>query len=556
MTNYILYTIIAITVITILAIRNNSVANQRLLSVIKENFGSKSKKNYSHDKMEQFRALDNSHKLIIDNITSNDLMIDDLMKDADRCFTCCGEETLYSQLKTPDITDNERNKRHSHIMAVCNNEQERIKLSFVLARSGLDVKHSIYESVGRLSECQKQSSIIHYILMLLFIASVLYCVLVDAVVGMGAILLVSAVNVISYFKFRAAQNASLNCVKDVFSLLKCADKISGCNSAIFNEESRELGRIYSQLSGLMRFSFILANSKNAFDFLLDYLRMLTHVDIIRFNSVINSLKENEEDVKKLNELVGYIDSIISVSSFIRSLPYVCDAEIKDNSVYNAEVLYHPLIEKPVDNSINTSRSILITGSNASGKSTFLRTIGVNQIFSQVYGFAFARKFVSPKYYILSSMGISDSLFKGDSYYMAEIKSLKRILDKIDGVGSSSSEFKVLALVDEVLKGTNTIERISASAQILKKMTENESLIIAATHDLELNHIVNEYYDSFHFSETVDNGDVIFDYKISKGPTTTRNAILLLGTLGYDSRILTKAKEQADFFEKTGTWTSI
>lgn len=146
------------------------------------------------------------------------------------------------------------------------------------------------------------------------------------------------------------------------------------------------------------------------------------------------------------------------------------------------------------------------------------------------------------------MALTDDIFEGDSYYIVEIKSIKRILDaaKIQGA-------KVLCFVDEVLRGTNTVERIAASTQILKTFSESGVLCFAATHDIELTSLLEEYFDICHFEGYVNDNDVKFDYLIKNGPATNRNAIKLLGVLGYDESIVKDAQELADKFLSTGHW---
>ena len=127
-------------------------------------------------------------------------------------------------------------------------------------------------------------------------------------------------------------------------------------------------------------------------------------------------------------------------------------------------------------------------------------------------------------------------------------SLKRILDAAQSEGAP-----VLGIVDEVLRGTNTIERISASSQILRRLTDTNAVIFAATHDIELSYILEKYYNNYHFTEQITDGDVRFDYVLREGRATSRNAIALLTISGYGEDISRAAREQAERFEQTGEW---
>lgn len=140
--------------------------------------------------------------------------------------------------------------------------------------------------------------------------------------------------------------------------------------------------------------------------------------------------------------------------------------------------------------------------------------------------------------------------------MVEIKSLKRMLDiqQDKGIGDGR-KVPVLCFVDEVLRGTNTVERIAASTQILRSLNGPDNLCFAATHDIELTHLLENEYENYHFEEVFAEGDIFFPYKIMYGRATTRNAIKLLSVMGYDSHLIEDAEKLAENFMKDGKWTA-
>ena len=146
------------------------------------------------------------------------------------------------------------------------------------------------------------------------------------------------------------------------------------------------------------------------------------------------------------------------------------------------------------------------------------------------------------------MAITDDLLAGESYFISEIKSLKRI------TVADTSEQPLLCVIDEVLRGTNTVERIAASSELLKHLSTEKSLCLAATHDVELCTLLAGHYRLLHFEETVtDDGKVLFDYMIKDGPATTRNAIKLLGNMGFDKSLVKRANERAERYSTDGVW---
>ena len=134
--------------------------------------------------------------------------------------------------------------------------------------------------------------------------------------------------------------------------------------------------------------------------------------------------------------------------------------------------------------------------------------------------------------------------------MVEIRALSRVL--------SAARLKqappVLCFIDEVLRGTNTVERIAASTQILKQFTRERALVFAATHDLELAELLKDSYDNYHFEGVLTEEDVRFDYRLKEGPSETRNAIGLLRRFSYDHAITEQAEAMAERFIRTGEWS--
>jgi DNA mismatch repair ATPase MutS len=262
--------------------------------------------------------------------------------------------------------------------------------------------------------------------------------------------------------------------------------------------------------------------------------------------IVNKYKA---EFHKIYEVVGYLDSIIAITSYRKSLDYYCVPELKNYQTFlKFTDAYHPLIKKPVANSLDGSMSILLTGSNASGKSTFLKMAAINAIFSQTINTCLAKEYSSSYFIIYSSMALKDSIANNESYYIAEIKSLKRILDSL------SPDIPCLCFIDEVLRGTNTVERIAASSQVLHELSKRNCLCIAATHDIELTSILQNDYENYHFQESLTDNDIVFDYIIYHGKSTTRNAIKLLKFMGYEDQIVLNAEDRAKRFEKSGSWT--
>ena len=220
------------------------------------------------------------------------------------------------------------------------------------------------------------------------------------------------------------------------------------------------------------------------------------------------------------------------------------------SLQNIEKSYGTrLLFTDVSITFTNQKRLGLVGINGTGKSTFLKTIAINALLSQTIYTSTSKEYNAPFYRIYSSMALRDDLNAQNSYYIVEIKSLKRILDAVD----KDDKRPVLCFVDEVLRGTNTVERIAASSEILKSLRYKNVLVFAATHDIELTYLLEKYYDNYHFQEEVTDDDVKFNYRLFTGPAVTRNAIKLLGVIGYNKNIIDAAESQAGYFIRSGSW---
>ena len=207
--------------------------------------------------------------------------------------------------------------------------------------------------------------------------------------------------------------------------------------------------------------------------------------------------------------LGKIEAFISVGIYreIVSEVYV-NLSLKKKQKFKIEDGIHPLLEKSVGNSITIGKKgIVLTGTNMSGKSTFLRMIGINVLFAQTFYFALASEYKAPLLNIVTSISPKDDITLGKSYYLAEVEAILRIINSLD------NKVKLLCIIDEIFRGTNPIERISSSTAILNYINNRDAITFVATHDKELTDSLKNSYDFYYFSEYVDcKKGLAFDYK--------------------------------------------
>ena len=183
-----------------------------------------------------------------------------------------------------------------------------------------------------------------------------------------------------------------------------------------------------------------------------------------------------------------------------------------------------------------SRAIL-TGKNASGKSTFMKAVAINVILAQTINTCVAKNMKMPAIQVMTSMALRDDVLQGESYYMREIKYLKRMLDEL------KTGEPMLFVIDEILKGTNTRERLAASNAILSYMEQKQGFLLIATHDLELVYALKNRYDTYYFDSQVHEKDIVFPYKIRRGIVGKTNAIDLMELLDFPEEITDQARRE-------------
>lgn len=491
----------------------------------------------------------------VDDITWNDLDMDEIFMQMNNTYSSAGEEYLYYMLRTPKTSDEELLKREELITFFANNKKERERLQMIYGEMGRKKGISVSDYINRLKDVPKESNRKHYIIILLLVCIAgIFCT-ADTTIGVLAFIVLTFYSITSYYKRKSVIEHYFVCFRIINNIISNIKKIKKCNISILDPYVKEMETAARNLRGIDKRTGILPTDNltgSLLDVILDYIRMMTHIDLIRFNNMLSIFIEKEEDVSIIIKNIGFIEAMIAVASFRDNLDYYGIPEFVDKSenMICAENLYHPVLTKPIPNNINTSKSVLITGSNASGKSTFLKSVAINSILAQTIHTVAARKYRAGFFRIMSSMALKDNILGNESYYIVEIKSLKRIIDSIN------ENVPVLCFVDEVLRGTNTVERIAASSQILKFLSGRNAICFAATHDIELTHILEGMYDNYHFQEEVQENDIIFNYRLYSGRAVSRNAIKLLKVMGYDDTIVEEANKNAAYFIEKGKWQTI
>ncbi len=247
-------------------------------------------------------------------------------------------------------------------------------------------------------------------------------------------------------------------------------------------------------------------------------------------------KDNDLDVSNWFDSLGIFEALSSFAVIHFNNPaWIFPALHPEHFYIEASGLGHPLINetKRVNNFIkidHKSEMMLVTGSNMAGKSTYLRSVGINVVLAMAGAPVCAATFKLSPVQLLSSMRIADNLEESTSTFYAELKKLKTVIDKVN------NHEKVFILLDEILRGTNSLDRHTGSEALIKQLIKKEAAAIIATHDVALAELQKDYPHNilnYHFDVQVNNEELYFDYKLKPGVCTSLNASILMKKIGIE-----------------------
>lgn len=483
----------------------------------------------------------------VDALTWYDLDLWEVFRKINSTRSSIGSEALYQRLRNFNFSSSESKRQETLIQFFSENPTVREAIQYAFARLGKK-DHNFVESYLSESKSQKLPHLSLYIFCGSLPIVLLFSLLIVPV-EIGVLLLIgSLVFNICYYQFKKmALETELTSMSYLVQAITVANRISKISTPFQADFQKNLQPI--RTISKFGFSFRIKTGSEL-EIIFDYMNAIVMLPFISYHLVLSKIIHHEAAAKAVWQLLGELEVALAVLNLrLASDAETCQPEFTENFQVFAENVNHPLLANSVANDLNWRKNTLVTGSNASGKSTYVKAVAINCILANTINTTFASKFSLPRANVLTSMAIEDDIFAGDSYFVAEIKSVKRVLNLVD------NKQPCLCFIDEILKGTNTIERISASSSIVEWLSKHkQTLAFVATHDIELTEILSEICDNVHFEEQVtkENG-VTFDYKLHLGPATTRNAIELLQVLQYPKAIVADAKNMAENFDRDRKW---
>ncbi|OTP06933.1 DNA mismatch repair protein [Enterococcus sp. 10A9_DIV0425] len=477
----------------------------------------------------------------VDDLTWYDLDMFEVFEGINHTYSSVGSEALYQRLRNFDFGQDQR--LETLITFYEENPMVREKIQYQFARLGKKDRNFAKQYL-----VDGKSKQIGHVWLYTFLGILpiigLAVFLFGQIVGIYLAIASLLFNTIYYQIKKQTLETELNSMNYLVATISTAKKLANISTPL----QAELQQNIKLLKDIPKVGFSFrAKSGTEAELLFDYVNMMFMLPFISYHFVITKVEKHTTEAIKLWELLGELEVAAAVLNYRTYMPFTCQPVFKSGGVV-ASATYHPLLDKAVVNPIDWQMNTLVTGSNASGKSTYVKSIALNCILAQNIQTALAESFTLQPGHVLTSMAIEDDLFEGDSYFVSEIKSIKRLLNQVE------KNERCYCFIDEILKGTNTIERIASSASVVKWLSMYPSLAFVATHDIELTEILKNECKNVHFEEqvTAENG-ISFDFKLKSGPARTRNAIALLKVLDYPEKIVKGARAEAEFFDQNRQW---
>lgn len=472
----------------------------------------------------------------LDDATWNDLNGEELFGLLDGTASRVGQQCLYHRLRSPLNDAGALREFDEAATYFSQHENERGQALLALGRLAPVESYYLADLVAGAALPPLPWTAAAPALVLLFLATVVGGFWQPALwLGSGLLFMVHTVLHLWYHK---RIQAGVRPIQQLGSLHQAGRALLKTNAPVaalknLAEPLRKLGSMVGKVAFLRVDAQLQSDVAALPHLLLQYVKILLLLDFIVYHNCRRQVEEHADAIRRVFEAVGYVDCALAVAGFrerhAHCKPHFIGAGLRLAAAYN------PLVPGCVPNDLALAgASVLLTGSNMSGKTTFMRTIGLNALLAQTVATCPAAAYEAPFRKVMSSVNLADSLPEGKSYYFAEAEAVLRFVQAAEADSGA-----YLFILDELFKGTNTVERIAATRAVLAYL-QRRSLVVASTHDGELGELLRAEFAEYHFSETVTETDWYFDYLLKPGPLTTRNAIRLLARVGFPEAIVQEA----------------
>jgi predicted ATPase len=472
---------------------------------------------------------------VVDDKTWSDLEFPRLFTAIDTTISLVGRQYLFAQLRTYEYDSAELDERRLACGVLQSNQELREHIQ--LALWPLESEPSAF--IADLLLGPEPHRVPHGQLLLpwtlLSIVTVAAALAQVIPIWLGAVPLL--INGIIAVRIDAKLGRNVDALMGLARLLGVAERIATVRSdtsfsllrqlVTETEKRKRLGAQIKRLAALER-----ARSIDLIGGLAVILNALFLLKFALYARSIDRFARSRAEWLSTFQLVGAMDASIAVASFLCRYPDHCRPEVS-RCALGIENGYHPFLSKPAKNSIRLEgRSALITGSNMTGKTTFIKMVAINAVLGHTLGICLADQATLPRSPVRALIRGDQSVAEGKSRYFAEAEAIR------DFIAESATGTCRIFILDEPFSGTNTIERIAVAKAVLRAIGANAQVLVT-THDVELQHLLGARFELFYFQENPAVAG-FFDHALHPGASTQRNAIRVLERLGYPAEIIAEA----------------
>lgn len=512
---------------------------RRIQKRLESSFGQLKMEGFNFDLIQRYHSKKDPKSAFqtLSDQTCNDLDFELFFCYVDRTTSKLGQQYLYHQLRTIDPTI-QFEHQEDVIKYLQENPKKRLDIQYELNK----LSHQQAYYLPDLFQEEIEAKPKWYFLFPLLSFTALTSIILSFFNPMLFLLFLGLlpVHVLIHYGLKRKTTIFLNSIPALLITGEVAKNLTAYS--ILNDPSSSIRESIDTISSIRRkMSFFKLEQKvdsdmeAAYWFLLEMIKITFLLEPLLLFTSLDKLKNKAKNSEEVFQFIGKVDSYVSIASLRSSLNTYCFPTIYQGIQYvEFENIKHPLVPNCVTNSIQSKSSVLLTGSNMSGKTTFIRAIGLNYISGMTMNTCFATKARLPIAQLYSLIRIEDDLMESSSYFYKEVDEIKKILN------ATGNEFNSIVLLDELFKGTNTIERIASAKSVLSYLEKQKVQVFVTTHDIELTAMLNDQFDLFHFTESVVNSTIHFDYKLKEGILKQGNAIRILEIKKFPKEIIDTA----------------
>lgn len=490
-----------------------------------------------------FRGIAKEHASLPDR-SWDDLDLDVVFQRIDRTVSWPGQHLLYARLRREDHSFDALRKFDLAVTRLADDEGLRTRIRWALrplAEQNTSRLPALF--AGALPALPAAARLTP----LLTMASVaaLIATLWHPVMIMG-VLAITVANLLVRMCLQERIDPFLPALRSLQPMLVAARKLSLLDVPELSAQSGALGPEMARLGWIGRATRWLAfeAGPDLAGSIYTYINLLLLADVSAFAWSVEAIRARCATIRSMYEALGELDVMTSVAIMRSENERWCRPAfaVARGRALDLVAITHPVLDRPVANALCIDgQNLLLTGSNMSGKSTFVRTVGVNAVLAASIHTVFGANWRAPRLVVRTSIGRSDSIVEGTSYYLAEV-------DAVGALFGVADRRQRLILIDELFRGTNSIERIAAAQAVLAELDRGDDIVVVATHDVELLELLPTYR-SFHFREEVQDGLLTFDYRLHSGACSTRNALAILELAGYPPAVVAASRRTAASLEE-------